>query len=131
MAFAPAEFGRSKVNTALHVSMVRDLINQKVTSTVNDDDAKVLVAFETQTPESVGMKGPGIQSSSNTDSMNRRSKTSSNRRRRKHNFRQQSHLQEEPDLDFFTLHSSVVSHLYKDMPVNDIVYVKPGDTILR
>lgn len=134
-AFAPASFGRSRSNSALHVSAVRELINKRAAARsttgtgtqkpiIDDTAALVLEAFETQTPESVGVKGPGIQSSSSSsvpEALVKEPRRKSSRNRRKHNFQQQAHLQETPDLDFFTLHSSAVSHLQKDMPVNDIV----------
>ncbi len=115
-AFAPTAVGRNKGGSPLHVSVVRDLINKKLSAPINEN--ALLEAFETQTPESVGVRGPGLQSS--PDESTRRAQRKSNRRR-KHNFQQQAHLQAEPDLDFFTLHSSAVSHLHKDMQVNDIV----------
>lgn len=117
-AFSPAAVGRNRGGTALHVSVVRDLINKKTTQSINDD--ALLKAFETLTPEMVGVKGPGIQTFSTEPTRKSRRK---NNRRRKHNFQQQAHLQADPDLDFFTLHSSAVSHLHQDMAINDIVYV--------
>jgi hypothetical protein len=135
VAFSPGSFGESTTssrrNSALHVSVVRDLINKKVpaagSSTPKNDEAFLLwESFETQTPESVGMKGPGIQSSSSIREQSIITKVkrkTNSRKRRKHNFREQTHLQEKPDLDFLTLHSSAVSHLQRDTPVNDIVYV--------
>ena len=83
-------------------------------------DAKVLNVFETETPESVGMKGVGIQSTNPATTPKRRSNRT--RSKRKHNYAQQNRfLKEVPDLDFYTLHSSAVDHLYKDMPINDIL----------
>jgi len=117
VAFAPAALGRNKGSSALHVSVVKDLINKKVTVPLNDH--ALLEAFETQTPESVGVKGPGLKSVF-SEEPTRRSRRKNNRRR-KHNFQQRAHLRAEPDFDFFTLHSSAVSHLHKDMPINDIV----------
>mmetsp|Transcript_18801 Transcript_18801/g.37913 ORF Transcript_18801/g.37913 Transcript_18801/m.37913 type:complete len:364 (+) Transcript_18801:59-1150(+) len=116
-AFAPGAFSRGRQGSALYVSVVRDLINKKVTSPINDN--ALLEAFETLTPEAVGVRGPGFQSLSSEEPI-RRSRRRNNRRR-KHNFQQQAHLKADPDLDFFTLHSSAVSHLHKDMPINDIV----------
>jgi hypothetical protein len=105
-AFIPAAFAKGR--TSLGVSVVSELILNK-----EDSNKKVLSTFETETPESVGMKGPGIQEP----------KTKQTRRKkRKHNYSQQKKfLKEEPDLDFYTLHSSAVSHLYKDIPINDIL----------
>jgi hypothetical protein len=126
-AFSPASYGEStrssRRNSALHVSVVRDLINKKVSepSAKQKNDQLVWEMFETNTPETVGVKGPGIQSFSPIEEASKKPKRKVNRRRRKHNYREQSHLQEEPDLDFLTLHSSAVSHLQKDTPVNDIV----------
>lgn len=124
-AFSPASYGEStrssRPNSALHVSVVRDLINKKVSepSAKQNNDQLVWEMFETNTPETVGVKGPGIQSFSPIEETSKKRKVHG--RRRKHNYREQSHLQEEPDLDFLTLHSSAVSHLQKDTPVNDIV----------
>ena len=132
-AFAPASFGRSRSNSALHVSAVRDLIHKKAQKPNNKDDnsswTQLLEAFETMTPESVGVKGPEIQSFSpdGKDVTTKRSRRKNHQKRRKHNFQQRPLLQEKPDLDFFTLHSSAVSNLHKDMPLNDIVYVGTGE----
>jgi hypothetical protein len=123
-AFAPASFGQSRSHSALHVSAVRDLIFKEACSTskpLDDGFEQLLEAFQTQTPESVGIKGAGIQTSTPVEELTTRTRRRTNQKRRKHNFRQQAHLQEDPDLDFFTLHSSAVSNLYKDIPVNDIV----------
>ena len=141
-AFSPASFGdsattlsRGRKTFALHVSVVRDIIrSQKGSGPATEgksNDHLVWEMFETETPESVGVMGPGIISSSPSpqqleESLSKKSRRhphkTSNRRRRKHNYQEQkSHLQEEPDLDFLTLHSSAVSHLQRDTPVNDIV----------
>mmetsp|Transcript_128071 Transcript_128071/g.370678 ORF Transcript_128071/g.370678 Transcript_128071/m.370678 type:complete len:368 (+) Transcript_128071:33-1136(+) len=120
VAFSPATFGHSRSNTALHVSVVRDLINKKV-ATPFDNDALLREAFETQTPQSVGVDAPGIQGYSPVKEERRSRRKNAGGKRRKHNYRQQAHLHEEPDLDFFTLHSSAISHLHEDMPVKDIV----------
>jgi len=109
------------------------MISKKVSGPITNKKPDDLVweMFETQTPETVGMKGPGIQSSSQIEDATEvsKSKRKTNRRRRKHNYSSQSHLQEQPDLDFLTLHSSAVSHLQRDTPVNDIVYVFGGTPV--
>ena len=44
-----------------------------------------------------------------------------NKNHRRHDFeKRETFLKEQPDLDFYTLHSSAVSHLHKDMPIDDI-----------
>ena len=131
VAFSPANLGNSasssRSSSALHVSVVRDIITKRVASSISEQQQRsneelLLEAFETLTPESVGMTGPGLVSPQQHTVEEDTKKPKRNRRRRKHNYREQSHLlEEEPDLDFFTLHSSAVSHLHKDMPVNDIV----------
>lgn len=113
-AFVPATLARSK-SSSLNVNFVSDMILSK-----EQADAKVLNVFETETPESVGMKGVGIQSTNPATTPKRRSNRT--RSKRKHNYAQQNRfLKEVPDLDFYTLHSSAVDHLYKDMPINDIL----------
>ena len=150
-AFSPSNFGgesatplvrmsHGRRSFALHVSVVRDIIRSQTkgsgpssTAAGKRNDHLVWEMFETETPETVGVVGPGIltppPSPPREEGMSKKSSKrpatqhkSSHRRRRKHNYQaQQSRLQEEPDLDFLTLHSSAVSHLQRDTPVNDIV----------
>ena len=151
-AFSPSSFGgesatplvrmsHGRRSFALHVSVVRDIIRSQTkgsgpSSTAGKrNDHLVWEMFETETPETVGVVGPGILTPPSPspppreEGMSKKSSKrpaaqhkSSHRRRRKHNYQaQQSRLQEEPDLDFLTLHSSAVSHLQRDTPVNDIV----------
>lgn len=101
--------------------MVRDILVSKTSSSnTKQADNKDLLqdAFESQTPESVGVAGPELVEKKKSKTSSKKKKQ---KKRRKHNFGQLKHLQEDPDLDFFTLHSAAVSHLHKDMPVNDIV----------
>jgi hypothetical protein len=93
--------------SALHVSVVSGFL------TKDEADAKITHAFETETPASVGMQE--ITSPP-------KSKKGKRRNKRKHNFAATQEFREEkPDTDFYTLHSSAVSHLQKDMPINDIM----------
>ena len=109
-AFAPAAFSRSS-KTSLDVSVVTEFVK----STTEDANTKQLRdAFETQSPESVGVVAPGIQKKAKR--RNGKKKT----RKQKYDEHKQF-LHEKPDLDFYTLHSSAVSHLEKDMPINDIL----------
>lgn len=106
-------------NTALGVSVARDFLesthkgnnnNNNNEGTHSATDAALMKAFETQSPESFGLDGPGIATT-----------RQSNKNHRRHNFKElAAFLKEDPDLDFYTLHSSAVSHLHKDMPINDI-----------
>jgi hypothetical protein len=106
-AFSPAIM-KSRTTTSLSVSVVSDVIKK---NQYNDASSKQLLdAFETQTPESVGMGEDVVETKRNSN------------KKRRHNFKQQeTFLKAEPDLDFYTLHSSAVSHLTKDMPINDIL----------
>ena len=123
-AFAPSNISGWKATTTtttttsiLHVSVVKKfLTNEEAESKINN-------AFETQTPDSVGIN----EITNSTDETKVFAETSSSKRRRrrnrrKHNFSQKrKFLKEKPDLDFYTLHSSAISHLEKDMPINDIM----------
>jgi hypothetical protein len=112
-AFAPAIFtSESRVSSSLHVSVVSDFLK---TNKASSNPAALKDVFERETPKSVGMEDEGIV----------QKKTEGRRRnhnkKRKHNFaKKETFLKAEPDLDFYTLHSSAVSHLQKDMPINDI-----------
>jgi hypothetical protein len=97
----------SSSSSSLGVSVVSEYL---ASPKIMEDAARLKAAFETQTPESVGVKAAGIE-----QQPRRR------RNHRRHDYsNQESFLKEEPDLDFYTLHSSVVSHLYQDMPINDL-----------
>jgi hypothetical protein len=114
-AFAPATFtSQSRVSSSLHVSVVSDfLLNVNKASS---DTAALKNVFERETPKSVGLVDKGIVEKKTTKTWRR-----NHNKKRKHNFaKQEAFLKEEPDLDFYTLHSSAVSHLQKDMPINDI-----------
>lgn len=116
-SFVPSHLKIHRQSSSLDVSVVSEFLCQQTSQTISaseKDDADLLAAFEANTPESTGIKAPAA------DGQQVRPHRP-NRRHRKHNFaKQDSFLHEEPDLDFYTLHSSVVSHLYKDMPINDM-----------
>ena len=121
-AFAPSNIlgwkaTKTTTTSTLHVSVVKKfLTNEEAESKINN-------AFETQTPDSVGINK--ITNSSDETKVLAETSSSKRRRRRnrrKHNFSQKrKFLKEKPDLDFYTLHSSAISHLEKDMPINDIM----------
>lgn len=130
VAFAPTAFTRLKTDTtttttSLGVSVVSQFIKNKRTDV--DENQKMLRPFETETSVSIGVKQPAnikIHKTKNDSIVKRRrqSGTKTTKKRKKQNFKQQeSFLKQEPDLDFYTLHSAGVSHLTKDMPVNDIM----------
>ena len=111
----------SSSNTALHVSVVSSFLTKE------EADHKITNMFETETPESVGMdevtkSKTKLFDNSNDDSVaTTKSSKSRRRNRRKHNFSANKEFRhEQPDTDFYTLHSSAVSHLQKDMPIQDI-----------
>eukprot|EP00980_Cylindrotheca_fusiformis_P021328 scaffold8212_cov93-Cylindrotheca_fusiformis.AAC.8 len=109
----------TKPTLALHVSVVSQFLTKEEAA------SKIADTFETETPESVGM----AEITESTESSTSTTTTTTNKRRRKagkrkHNFAaSQEFRKEKPDKDFYTLHSSAVSHLQKDMPVSDIMYV--------
>jgi hypothetical protein len=83
--------------------------------TKDEADNKVTNVFETETPATVG-----VEQVTKSKRKSRR-RNSNNNRRRKHNFSANPEFRHaQPDTDFYTLHSSAVSHLHKDMPINDI-----------
>lgn len=99
-------------NTALHVSVVSYFLTRE------EAEKKIANVFEFETPESVGIAQVTKKSSNNKNK--RRNKARSNNRR-KHNYSaNQAFRHQQPDTDFYTLHSSAVSHLQKDMPIQDI-----------
>jgi len=108
-----------RVNTALQISVVSSFI------TKDEAECKINNVFETQTPESVGVSKLSTGSSELTKDGKEAGSTSkkrNNRNRRKHNYSVDHKFRhEQPDTDFYTLHSSAVSHLQKDMPINDIM----------
>ena len=118
-AFSPISFTSARTpSSALHISVVGKLLTEK------EATSRIKSTFETQTPESVGVKAPGVTEPSPSKKHNKRRKQRNRRNRRRHDFASRKEiLKEEPDLDFYTLHSNAVSHLYKDMPINDIRYV--------
>jgi len=118
----------SSGTTALHVSVVSSFLTRE------EADSKVANVFETETPHSVGVEqvtGATGSSSSKTMTVSPHQQDPNNatqsrrrrrRNRRKHNFGANEEFRhEQPDTDFYTLHSSAVSHLQKDMPINDIM----------
>ena len=115
-AFTPVGFtGTPRFSSSLHISVVGKLLTEKETA------SRIARAFETQTPESVGVKAPGITQEANPSKNTKKRRQKQGKNRRRHDFRERKEvLQEEPDLAFYTLHSNAVSHLYKDMPINDI-----------
>ena len=115
-AFSPVGITRtSRFSSSLHISVVGQLLTEKEAA------SRIAKAFETQTPESVGVKVPGITQEASPPKINKKRKQKRGKNRRRHDFRERKEvLQEEPDLAFYTLHSNAVSHLYKDMPINDI-----------
>ena len=110
----------STSNTQLHVSVVSEFLSsshqyQQQQQTISDAD-RLKAAFESNTPESVGVKKVSAEETPAGRQHQRK-----NRKHRKHNYaEQEAILKEEPDLAFYTLHSSAVSHLYKDISINDI-----------
>lgn len=97
----------SSSSSSLHVSVVSSILKNEVTKRVTE-------VFETESPESAGLSDP---SEFNANGQLYKKK----RNRRKHNFAATKKFRhEQPDTDFYTLHSSAVSHLEKDMPINDI-----------
>ena len=124
-------------SSALHVSVVSKFLK----TTTQDDKAResqtqrLSKAFETETPDSVGVTevtsypqqheknnlagtAGGAAAGAATASTKKRRR----RNRRKHNFSdKKKFLREKPDTDFYTLHSSAISHLHKNMPINDIL----------
>lgn len=111
--FAPSQvvqMHQTKANSALSVSVVSEFLTK---------DEIIEDAFETESPESVGMKD--ITTTTTGLPKSRKAKRR-NKAKRKHNFAAtQEFRKEKPDTDFYTLHSSAVSHLQKDMPINDIM----------
>ena len=108
-------------SSALHVSVVSEFL----ASQSNATSSSIRATFETESPESVGVKAPGIESSSENEDEKKQKRKKNKKKskpKRKHNYSElESFLKEIPDLDFYTLHSSAVSHLYLDMPINDIM----------
>lgn len=107
-------------NTALHVSVVSSFI------TKDEAESKINNVFETQTPESVGVSKLSTTGFSEFAKEEKNaaftSKKKKGRNRRKHNYSVNYKFRhEQMDTDFYTLHSSAVSHLHKDMPINDIM----------
>ena len=118
-------------SSALHVSVVSKFLK----TTTQDDEAResqtqrLSKAFETETPDSVGVtevtsypqqheKNNLAGAAAAAASIKKRRR----RNRRKHNFSdKKKFLREKPDTDFYTLHSSAISHLHKNMPINDIL----------
>lgn len=132
-AFAPSTFTTSRgttttttdSTTSLGVSVVSQFVRKQ--KKTDADTQKLLRTFETETPESVGVRVE--QQPANTIKIHKteneaiaKRRRQSSRTKRKHNFKEQeTFLKEEPDLAFYTLHSAGVSHLTKDMPINDIL----------
>jgi hypothetical protein len=111
-AFAPAAFTKTSSSSpsALHVSSVKRLFTKE------EAEKKIAFNFETETPQSTGADTSSVTTTDNNRSNRGR------KQRRKHDFNKRTQmLQEEPDLDFYTLHSSAVSNLSKDMPIDDIL----------
>jgi hypothetical protein len=109
-AFVPTLL-KSHPTSALHVSVVSNFL------TKDEAEQKLKQAFEDHTPESVGVQeiADGSPESHSTRGRKRS-------RRRNHNYSEKTKfLQEKPDTDFYTLHSSAVSHLQRDTPINDIM----------
>ena len=117
-------------SSALHVSVVSKFLK----TTTQDDKAResqtqrLSKAFETETPDSVGVTEvtsyPQQHEKNNLAGAAATASTKKRRRRnrRKHNFSdKKKFLREKPDTDFYTLHSSAISHLHKNMPINDIL----------
>eukprot|EP00538_Stauroneis_constricta_P008911 CAMPEP_0119556390 /NCGR_PEP_ID=MMETSP1352-20130426/8372_1 /TAXON_ID=265584 /ORGANISM="Stauroneis constricta, Strain CCMP1120" /LENGTH=390 /DNA_ID=CAMNT_0007603351 /DNA_START=146 /DNA_END=1318 /DNA_ORIENTATION=+ len=136
-AFSPAtSFGRhhnavtSPALGPLHVSVVSQFVSASVDerATAAENDEKLRSTFEKETPESVGMNDEGIQQKlkpapvATTAASTKTRRRKQQRAKRKHNYSTNADfLNQSPDLDFYTLHSSAVSHLHKDMPIDDIV----------
>lgn len=106
----------SSSSSSLHVSVVSSILKDEATKRFTD-------VFETESPESAGLtevtknKSSSDPSEFNANGQHYKKK----RNRRKHNFSATKKFRhEQPDTDFYTLHSSAVSHLEKDMPMNDI-----------
>ncbi|CAJ1935154.1 unnamed protein product [Cylindrotheca closterium] len=110
----------SRTNSALHVSVVSSFLTKE------EADSKVANVFERETPSSVGVEQVTKQQQQQQQqprdtTKNNRRRRNKNNRRRKHNFSANPEFRHaQPDTDFYTLHSSAVSHLHKDMPMNDI-----------
>ena len=117
-------------SSALHVSVVSKFLK----TTTQDDEAResqtqrLSKAFETETPDSVGVTEvtsyPQQHGKNHLAAAAATASTKKRRRRnrRKHNFSdKKKFLREKPDTDFYTLHSSAISHLHKNMPINDIL----------
>ena len=116
--------------SALSVSVVSKFLTKE------EAETKINDTFENQTPDSVGINDITAAATSTTENDQQQqqeasssssssqilSKRGRRRNRRKHNYSQQrKFLKEKPDLDFYTLHSSAVSHLERDTPINDIM----------
>jgi hypothetical protein len=124
-AFTPRTFQQQPSTSSLGVSVVSEFIasqaKQQASSTsksANDDDERIQSAFETESPEFFGVMDTDTETTAEEMEEGRKKR----KPKRKHNYSDlESFLKEVPDLDFYTLHSSAVSHLYIDMPINDIM----------
>ena len=114
----------SSTTTTLGVSVVSEFLSQSHAQNGTASDKDILLAtFETESPQSVGVQALSIQTTTTAADYKQpnKKKKRSRKPKRKHNYAElEDFLKEIPDLDFYTLHSSAVSHLYFDMPINDI-----------
>ena len=122
-AFVPSNLMIQRGSSSLDVSVVSEFLSsshhQQQHRKMSDAD-RLRAAFETNTPESVGVKQKDSGAAVDKDASHHHHQRK-NQKHRRHNYaEQEAILKEEPDLDFYTLHSSAVSHLYKDIPINDI-----------
>lgn len=121
--FAPSTYvGSVPSSSALQVSFsTEELGSGEQVDPETATRTAIQSVFEVETPHSVGVVKNGDNETTKSPNKKNKKKKSKGKKRRKHDYsKREEFLNEQPDLDFYTLHSSAVSHLHLDMPMNDI-----------